>query len=268
VSDWIWGSFAAAIGAYGLILGSTFAAQRKLLYYPSSERPTPTESGVSEMAEVSLNTEDGHALLAWHRSPVDAAFPTLVYFHGNSGHIGMRADKVRPYLKAGLGVLLTTWRGYSGNPGAPSEEGLYSDGRSALAYLEAIGIASKQTVLYGESLGTGVVVQLACERTPGAVVLEAPYSSIPDVAQARLRLMPAKSLILDRFESKKKIADVRAPVLIAHGARDRTIPLRFGEQLFKVAVEPKKLHIYPEAGHNDLYDYGMAELVLDFLRVD
>ena len=96
-------------------------------------------------------------------------------------------------------------------------------------------------------------------------MLEAPYSSIADVAQARLPLLPVKSLILDRFESKKKIAEAASPVLIVHGARDGTIPLRFGERLFKAAVEPKKMHVYPEAGHNDLYDHGMAALVLDFL---
>ncbi len=268
MSNWIWGGIAAGIGAYSLILGSAFAGQRRLLYFPSPERPAPAESGVAEMAEISLATEDGLALLAWHRPPVDAALPTLVYFHGNAGHIGMRAYKVKPYLDAGMGVMLTTWRGYSGNPGDPSEEGLYRDGRAALAFLEAAGTRPERIVLYGESLGTGVAVHLARERAAAAaaaIVLEAPYSSIADVAQARLPLLPVKSLILDRFESKKKIAEAASPVLIVHGARDGTIPLRFGERLFKAAVEPKKMHVYPEAGHNDLYDHGMAALVLDFL---
>ncbi len=264
--NWIWGGIAAGVGAYILILGGVFVGQRRLLYFPSSKRPGPAESGVAEMVEVSLVTEDSHTLLAWHSPPRYATLPTLVYFHGNAGHIGMRGYKVRPYLDAGMGVLLTTWRGYSGNPGDPSAKGLYRDGRAALAYLEAAGVKSEKIVLYGESLGTGVAVHLARERAHCAVVLEAPYSSIPDVAQVRLPLLPVKSLIFDRFDSTTKIADVGAPVLIVHGARDLTIPPRFGKRLYRAAAEPKKLHIYPEAGHNDLYNHGMAALVLEFLR--
>ncbi|HJN61504.1 MAG TPA: alpha/beta hydrolase [Alphaproteobacteria bacterium] len=265
MSNWIWGGIAAGVGTYGLVLGGAFAGQRRLLYFPSSERPSPALSGVPEMAEVSLATEDGLALLAWHRAPARAALPTLVYFHGNAGHIGMRADKVRPYLDAGFGVLLTTWRGYSGNPGKPDEAGLYRDGAAALAYLQETGTAPESILLYGESLGTGIAVHLAAERAPAAVVLEAPFTSIADVAQARFPILPVKHLILDRFDSKSKIAQVAAPLLIVHGGRDGTIPLRFGKRLFAAAGEPKKLKIYPEAGHNDLYEHGMAALVIDFL---
>jgi fermentation-respiration switch protein FrsA (DUF1100 family) len=215
---------------------------------------------------VSLETDDGLALLAWHRPPASAALPTLVYFHGNAGHIGMRAYKVRPYLDAGFGVLLTTWRGFSGNPGNPSEDGLYHDGRAAREYLRQAGAAPGAIVLYGESLGTGIAVQLAVEQAPAAVVLEAPYSSITDVARAHFPFLPVKFLLLDHFDSAAKIAGVAAPLLIVHGARDGTIPLRFGEKLFAAAAEPKTLTIYPEAGHNDLYQYGMGSLTVDFIK--
>ena len=265
MNKWIWRGVAVGMGVYALAAGGAFAGQRRLMYYPDAERPTPALSGVPEMAEVSLETDDGLALLAWHRPPASAALPTLVYFHGNAGHIGMRAYKVRPYLDAGFGVLLTTWRGYSGNPGKPSEDGLYRDGRAALAYLQDARTAADSIVLYGESLGTGVAVHLAEERAPAAVVLEAPFSSIADVAQARLPLLPVKYFILDRFDSTSKIAQVAAPILIVHGARDGTIPLRFGKRLFDSAGEPKQMRIYPEARHNDLYEHGMSGLVIEFL---
>ena len=265
MSNWLWGVVAAAVGAYGVILGGVYTGQRRILYFPDSECPSPQQSGVSEMAEVSLETDDGLFLLAWHRPPADAALPTLVYFHGNAGNIGMRAHKVRPYLDAGFGVLLTTWRGYSCNPGKPSEAGLYHDGRAAVEFLKAGGVAPESIVLYGESLGTGIAVHLAEERPPAALVLEAPFSSIADVAQARMPLLPVKYLLLDRFESTSKIVSVTAPTLIVHGAHDGTIPLRFGKKLFAAAREPKTMHVYPEAGHNDLYDHGMAALVIDFL---
>ena len=265
MGNWIWGGVAAAVGAYAVVLGGAFAGQRRLMYFPDSERPSPQQSGVAEMAEVSLETEDGLSLLAWHRPPTDPAHPTLVYFHGNAGNIGMRAYKIRPYLDAGFGVLLTTWRGFSRNPGNPSEAGLYQDGRAALKFLQSAGTAPERIVLYGESLGTGVAVHLAEARAPAALVLEAPYSSITDIAQARTPFLPVRSLLLDRFESTAKIAAVATPLLIVHGARDGTIPLRFGKKLFDAAREPKVMHIYPEAGHNDLYEHGMGALVLEFL---
>ena len=107
------------------------AIQRSLTYYPDRTRPTPAESDVPELEPVTLETEDGLSLLAWYAPPREADAPSLVYFHGNAGHIGMRGFKVRAYLNAGLGVLLTTWRGYSGNPGTPTEDGLYADGHAA-----------------------------------------------------------------------------------------------------------------------------------------
>jgi len=265
MTNWIWGGVAAAVGAFAVVLGGAFAGQRGLMYFPDSERPSPQQSEVPEMAEVALETEDGLTLLAWHRPPADAALPTLVYFHGNAGNIGMRAYKVRPYLDAGFGVLLTTWRGFSRNPGKPSEDGLYHDGRAALKFLQSEGTAPERTVLYGESLGTGVAVHLAKAQPAAAVVLEAPYSSIADVAQARTPFLPVRSLLLDRFDSASKIAAINAPLLIVHGAHDGTIPIRFGQRLFAAASEPKTMHIYPEAGHNDLYEHGMGALVLDFL---
>ncbi len=266
MNEWLWRGIVAGVGVYGMAFGGVFASQRHLMYFPDSQRPAPGESGVAEMAEVALKTGDGLTLLAWHRPPRDARLPTLIYFHGNAGHIGMRADKVRPYLDAGLGVLLTTWRGYSGNPGKPDEDGLYHDGRAARDYLLSSGVAPGEIILYGESLGTGVAVQLAAEQAPAAVVLEAPYNCIADVAQARIPLLPVKPLVLDRFDSEAKIAGVAAPLLIVHGARDGTIPVRFGKKLFAAASEPKQMQIYPNAGHNDLYEHGMGRLTLDFLQ--
>ena len=117
--------------------GPVAAFQRSLTYFPDRTRPTPADSGVPELSPVSLETEDGLSLLAWYAPPRVSGAPSLVYFHGNAGHIGMRGFKVRAYLNAGLGVLLTTWRGYSGNPGTPTEDGLYADGRAARAFLRA-----------------------------------------------------------------------------------------------------------------------------------
>lgn len=241
------------------------ALQRALTYYPDSMRPTPAEAGVPELAPVVLETEDGLLLLAWHAPPRADGAPSLIYFHGNAGHIGMRGFKVRAYLNAGLGVLLTTWRGYSGNPGTPTEDGLYADGRAARAFLRAHGASDARQILYGESLGTGVAVHLACEAAPAALVLEAPYSSIADIAAGRFPLLPMRPLIVDRFDSAAKIDKVSAPLLIVHGERDRTIPVRLARKLHKRAREPKEAVFIPEADHADLTEFGLAAIVLEFL---
>lgn len=262
----MWRGLAAGANAYAATFDGLLAGQRSLMYFPDPTRPRPAEADVPDMAEVALTTEDGLELLAWHRAPAEPGGPTLLYFHGNAGHIGMRGFKVRPYLDAGLGVLLTTWRGYSGNPGRPSEEGLYADARAALAHLERCGVVPDSLVLYGESLGTGVAVQIATELRAAALVLEAPFSSIADVAQARLPLVPVKPFILDRFESRTKIRRIETPLLVVHGALDETVPARFGRKLFRAARQPKEAVFLPEAAHNDLYDHGMARIVLDFLE--
>ena len=241
------------------------ALQRALTYYPDHTRPTPAEAGVPELAPVVLETEDGLLLLAWHAPPRADGAPSLIYFHGNAGHIGMRGFKVRAYLNAGLGVLLTTWRGYSGNPGTPTEEGLYADGRAARAFLRALGTGDGRQILYGESLGTGVAVHLAREAAPAALVLEAPYSSIADIATGRIPLLPVRPLIVDRFDSAAKIGKVAAPLLIVHGERDRTIPVRLARKLHKRAREPKEAVFIPEADHADLTEFGLAAIVLEFL---
>ncbi len=241
------------------------AAQRALIYFPDATRQTPAEAGIPELAPVTLETEDGLALLAWHAPPRAGAAPSLVYFHGNAGHIGMRGFKVRAYLNAGLGVLLTSWRGYSGNPGTPSEAGLYADGRAARAFLRARGCDDARQILYGESLGTGVAVHLARETAPAALVLEAPFSSIADIAAGGLPLVPIGPLIVDRFDSARKIGAAAAPLLIVHGERDRTVPARLARRLYGRAREPKEAVFIPEAGHADLQDFGLAAIVLDFL---
>lgn len=260
-----WEGLGYAAAAYGAAIGAGFVAQRHFIYFPDGIRPEPDRAILPHIEPVTLETADGLSLLAWHQAPRRQGAPTLVYFHGNARHMGVRAEKLAPYLEAGFGGLLTSWRGFSGNPGRPSEQGLYDDGRAALRFLERAGVPPARTILYGESLGTGVAVQLATEMRPAAVVLEAPYTSIPDVAAWRVPIAPVKPLIIDRFDSLAKIASVRAPLLVVHGEHDTTIPVRFGRTLFEAANDPKQGVFIEGAGHLDLYDHGMAGIVVDFL---
>lgn len=259
-------ALAVLVIGYGVLVAFLFVFQHKFIYHPDGTRPDPSLYGVPEMVPVTLTTGDGLQLLAWWRPPVSADAPVMVYFHGNGGHIGYRGHKLRRYLDAGWGVLLPAWRGYSGNPGHPSEAGLYADGRAALDFLAAHGTPADRVVLYGESLGSAVVVQMALERGARAMVLEAPFTSIADVAAGRFPFVPVRLLIRHRFESVKKISRLRLPLMVIHGEGDSVVPIAFGRRLFEAANAPKTAKFLPTAGHNDLYEHGAARFALSFIQ--
>ncbi len=259
-----------AVVFYGILVGALYLIQRSMMYFPWSDAPVPAESGVPEMRPVRLVTADGLTLTSWYH-PARTGQATLVFFHGNAGHIGHRGFKARMFLDAGFGVFLVGYRGFGGNPGRPNESGLYADGRAALAYLAGSGVPPARVVLYGESLGTGVAVQLAHEAARagapvGAVVLEAPYTSVAAAAQVHYPYLPAYWLVKDRYASIDKIADIDAPLMVIHGTRDQIIPERFGREIFAAASEPKTALWLPKADHNDIYEHGAAGAITDFVR--
>jgi uncharacterized protein len=258
-----------AVGIYAAFVGTLFVLQRSMLYFPDSSVPSPHQSLVPEMKPVEVTTNDGLVMRSWYRAAEDGR-PTVVLFHGNAGHIGHRAFKARVFMKAGFGMMLVGYRGYGGNPGKPTEEGLFEDARAALQFLDGQGGTPENVVLYGESLGSGVAVRMAAERAPvapvGALILEAPYTSIADVAAHHYPYLPARLLVRDRYDSLAVIAKIRTPLLIIHGEVDRTIPTRFGRTLFAAAVEPKEAQWIENADHNGLFDFGAGALAVDFIE--
>ena len=157
-----------------------------------------------------------------------------------------------------------SYRGYAGSRGQPSEQGLLRDAAAAYAFTTARYSADK-IVAWGFSLGTGVAVALAAEQPVGRLILEAPYTSISEIAASAFPIFPVRLMIRDTFHSDQRIARVRAPLLIMHGVRDPTIPIRFGERLFALAHEPKQFVRFPEGSHNDLDQYGAIEAARQFI---
>ena len=254
--------FAAA--AYAALVGGLYLFQRQLLYFPDKARPELFGLQQLGVREVTLATEDGLSLLSWYVPPRSGR-PVIAYFHGNGGHIGYRAERLLRFAREGFGVLMAEYRGYGGNPGAPSEAGFYADGRAALAFLDREGVAPDRLVLYGESLGSGVAVALATEHNISALVLEAPFTSVAEVAQSHFPYVPASRMVLDRFNSLSRIGRVKAPILVLHGERDRVVPVRYGRALFAAAPDPKEGWFGPEAGHEDLARYGSLDVVAAFI---
>lgn len=254
------------LAIYLFVLVITFIFQRHLLYFPYEADPgPPKESNVPEMSTVRVKTADNLDLVAWFAPPKKEGGKIVVLFHGNAGNIAMRWFKARYFLDRGYGFFLSEYRGYGGNPGDPSEEGLYHDGRAALKWLGEKGYKDSQIVLYGESVGTGVAVQMALETQPEYLILESPFSSAADVAKEAYPYLPVDLLMLDRFDSIDKIGKVKSHLLIVHGSADDIIPPRLAHKLFEAARGKKMLHVIKGAGHNDMYDFNVGTLIADWL---
>jgi fermentation-respiration switch protein FrsA (DUF1100 family) len=253
-----------ALAAYGVLVGGLYVFQSRLLYFPDRRRPELGVLTALGVQEVELQTADGLSLLSWYLPPRDAR-PVIAYFHGNGGHIGYRAGRLRQFGEYGYGALIVGYRGYGGNPGTPSEAGFAADADAAMDFLTERGIAPNRLVLYGESLGSGVAVALAAHDEVAALVLEAPFTSVAEVAQYHYSFVPAAALLRDRFDSLSRIGRARAPILVMHGGRDRVVPIRFGRALFDAAPEPKEFWAAAEAGHEGLARFGALEAVRNFL---
>lgn len=256
------------IGAYMLALGGLYVFQRHLLYFPDTSVPKQANNNLLKLTDVTYTTADGVNLMSWYSAPAPG-MPTVLYFHGNAGHIGFRVDKIRPFVTLGYGVLLAGYRGYGGNDGVPSEQGLFADARAAVEFLQGQGAGANSLVLYGESLGSAVATRMAAELSTGdgvmALVLEAPFTSVVEAASHFYPIFPVRWLLRDRFDTGSIISQIRAPVFIFHGDRDKVMPIRFGKKLYKVASHPKESLWIAGAGHNDLFDHGAASAVLDFV---
>ena len=252
---------------YCVLVGCLYLLQRRILYLPSSGTPNQVIAGVPEMRDVQLVTEDGLSLRSWYH-PAASNRPTFVYFQGNAASIAERAYKARLWIDRGYGVLLVGYRGYGGNSGSPTETGLYSDGRAALDFLMAEGVVPGTVVLYGESLGSGVAVALASENSQpfAALILESPFTSVADIAASRYWFVPVRRLLWDRFDSLSRLGQVEAPILILHGERDRIVPVAHGRKMFTAAPSPKRIEIFEQAGHSDLFDHGADAAIRRFLR--
>lgn len=253
-------------GAWLALAGTMYLRQRNFIYFPDHSRPQPHDHDLPQMESIRIRVDNAIEIVAWWHAPADDTHPVLVYFHGNAGHLGERAFKIRQMVAAGYGVLLTTYRYNAGAGGQGSEQALLADARIALDFVNRHGIDDNRIVLYGESLGSGVAVAMAGERDVAGLILETPYSSIAEVAHSHYWFIMAKWLVHDRFNSVARIGKVRAPILLFHGDADTTIPIRFAEKLFNAAPEPKEACYFPGGQHTDLYDHGAGDLVMDFMK--
>lgn len=249
-----------SLALYALVVAAAWLGQRHLMYVPNPTRVPPAAAGLAAAEEQVLSTPDGERLIAW-RAQAREGWPTILYLHGNAGSLAGRADRFQRYQREGFGLMMLSWRGYSGSTGRPSEAKNVADATLAYDALVASGVRPRDVLVYGESLGSGVAIQLAAVRSVGGLVLDAPYTSIVDVALLSYPYLPVRPLLLDRYESSRHIANVSVPVLILHGERDSVVPVRMGRALYEMARGEKKLILFPDGGHVDLDSYGAVDEV-------
>ena len=240
------------IGIYLVILGAMVTFQRQLQYFPGRKAPQPADGGLVGVDVITLPTRDGETIRLWYvRAKAD--LPTVLYFQGNSGEIADRADRFASYQSQGFGVAFLSYRGYGDSSGSITEAGLIIDAITAYEWLIAQDIAPTRIMVVGESLGTGIAVQLAASHAVGGVALEAPYTSTADVAAGIYPWLPVRWLMKDQFRSIDHIAQIAAPLLIQHGDTDQVIPYVFGQRMFAAAQDPKIFETLADQGHEALF---------------
>lgn len=252
-----------AILAYVGVLALMYVFQRSLMYFPDSARTLPASAGLPKAEEVILTSADGERLIAWHVAP-QASKPVVIYFHGNGGALNLRAGRFNWLTADGFGLLALSYRGYGGSSGKPTEGGLLLDAAAAYDFATA-RYPAERIVLWGESLGSGVAVALAADRKTAGLILDAPFTSAADIGAAAYPFVPVRWFIKDAFKSDERIGRVRAPLLVLHGELDSIVPITFGDRLFRLANEPKRMVRFPRGGHVDLDDHGAPAAVKAFL---
>ncbi|MEN8041328.1 MAG: alpha/beta hydrolase [Actinomycetota bacterium] len=252
----------AAIGTLTVVvgLGGLWSLQRRLIYFP--EQQLPSQGIVAPEAEaVEFTTDDGLTLNGWFfaHPQADAA---VVVFNGNGGNRGGRVGLARSLASLEHGVLLFDYRGYGGNQGQPSEEGLIADGLAAVRFVGGRPDVDPTKIIYfGESLGAAVALGVAEQIEPAALVLRSPFASLASVGSIHYPILPMSMLLRDRYDNVERIGRIAAPLLIVAGSADGTIPIDESRHLYDAAAEPKELVVIEGADHNDYELAGGPQLI-------
>jgi len=240
-----------ALAAYAGLGGLLFGLQASLVYYPHLGRDivtTPAERGLA-YEQVALRTGDGETLAAWW-VPVSAPRGVVLLFHGNAGNISHRVEYLEMFSRLGYSTLIADYRGYGQSTGEPSEQGTYEDAAACWTWLAERGVAPRDIVVFGESLGGGVATWIAERHTPRALVLASTFTSIPDLAEEIYPYLPVRLLSRIHYDNLARVQRIPAPVLILHSPDDEIVPYRHAERLLDAVRAPKRL-VTLAGGHND-----------------
>ena len=239
-------------------MAGMWALQRRLVYFPETASPGEAARVLPGARDVTLRTQDGLDLSAWlvpARAETDRGWAVLV-LPGNGGNRAGRAGLARLRGQAGFTVLLVDYRGYGGNPGSPSEEGLALDADAAVALLEEEGFSAERTVYLGESLGTGVASALASRHPPAGLVLRSPFTELADVGSHHYPWLPVRLLLRDRFPVVEHVRRGGVPLVVIHGTADEVVPSSPSAEVAAAAPDLVEEKVLAGVGHNDGAMFG------------
>ena len=257
--------FSSVIIAYVVVIIFIYFYQRNLLYHPS-ENNYQNDEPQFNYKEVNINVEANIKLKSWFIEKDLIKFKTLLIFHGNAGDLSNRIYKLNELNKLKLNILLISWRGFSGNNGSPTEKNLYKDAEAAIKWLNQRKITNNQIILYGESLGTGVAVEMAKKNNFNSIILESPFTSIENSAKIYYPYLPVKLLLKDRYDSINKIQKIKSPILIMHGKKDDVVPFSMGKELFDKANDPKHSYFTSIDDHMMEFNSELLKEIKNFIE--
>ena len=256
--------FSSIVIAYVVVAIFIYFYQRNLLYHPS-ENNYQNDKIQFNYKEVNINVENDIKLKSWFIEKDLAKFKTLLIFHGNAGDLSNRIYKLNELYKLEINILLISWRGFSGNNGSPTEKNLYKDAEAAIKWLNQRKISNNQIILYGESLGTGVAVEMAKRKSFNSVILESPFTSIENSAKIYYPYLPIKLLLKDRYDSINKIKMINSPILIMHGKKDDVVPFSMGKELLDRANNPKHSYFTSTDDHMMEFNSELLREIKNFV---
>ena len=250
--------------AYLVIILFVYFYQRNLLYHPSENNYLNDKINFN-YKEIFIETDKDIKLKSWFINKDLKKFKTVVFFHGNAGNLLNRVYKLNELNKLEINILLSSWRSFSGNKGKPTEKNLYYDAKQVVKWLKTKGLDNKDIVLYGESLGTGVAIELASKDNFGGIILESPFTSMADTAKIYYPYLPVNLLLKDKYDSKSKITDIKIPILIMHGKMDNIVPQKMGLELFERANNPKYSYFPVDDDHMMEYNNQLLNRIKLFV---
>ena len=251
--------------AYLVLLIFIYFYQRNLLYLPS-ENNYQNDKIQFSYEEIFIKVDDKITLKSWLINKDFKEFKTLVLFHGNAGDLSNRIYKLNELNKLDINILLISWRGFSGNKGSPTEKNLYEDAEAAIKWLNEKKVENNQIILYGESLGSGVAVEIGKKNNFNGIILESPFTSLENSAKIYYPYLPVKFLLKDRYDSINKIDKIRTPILIMHGKKDDIVPFSMGKELFEKANNPKHSYFTLDDVHMMEFNDQLLKNIKNFIE--
>ena len=249
---------------YILILISVYLFQRNLLYHPSENNYSGDKITVS-VEKIKIKTKDNIDLIAWYHKKNLNEYKTILFLHGNAGSLENRIHKINHFKDININFLIVAWRGFSGNKGKPTEDGLYEDARSSVRWLKTKGVDEKNLIIYGESLGTGIATEIAQNKNFAGVILESPFTSMIDAGKDKYPFLPVRFLLKDKYESDKKIKNIKSPILVMHGKIDNIVPFYMGKKIYELASNPKYSYFSEYDDHMMEYNEKLLKALRDFI---